>query len=757
MIWQKLWQKEAVRIPVLCLGAVVGGFLLSVGTVSGVASPLAAAMAGCCEPLYAFCILLGSLGAYAVSGASAGMHYLLTFLVCVTCVKILLRENFRPHTVSFLTAVNGIAAGFLLDLVFYGGSGRLPLYIAEAMLTGVAAYFIADAVEAFGAHRRITLGAGRSFTFALCYLLIITALCGLDFPLCNVGRIAGITVTLLGAKQFRQNGGTLCGALTACGVVLCSVKLGMPLLFLPVTAMLAGFLYKLPNALFIPVFFLMQFMSSAVLDSSIGLAKIAAELLLSCGVYALCSHVELHRFLCMDTPAPVQSRTVYQEQLVGEALAELREETAAVMHRLTIAEPEDAVKQVRSSLCGDCKNRTACWRQQGSATEQAFRLLLHEPDREPCPAAIRNCLRKEKLRASMKEAAHRTALQQMQRVHMLQNRAVTLEYLHLLEDLAADSAKRRAEQICIPETESLRRILQQCACPDAACFVYRMRSGRYAAEIYTRQTEFPVSSVQTLLAKSLGVPVSGGVMQQNSRICFYQTPPYHLTYAVRSVNAPACERCGDHADGFTDAVGDQYIVLSDGMGSGSTASLASRIAVRTFRRMVCSGMPAETAIRLVNTMLLTETNTENFATLDVLMLHADSGELTLYKSGAAATLFSHGGQVQRIASGSFPVGIVPDAMPSRKHMTAAADDAVVMLSDGIGEAEYPYIKQLLWQDLSLEEITQAVCEKAAIFHGGEVRDDMTVIIARLCAECKDEIRQIDKKSMPESLLSTANA
>ena len=52
---------ELWRVPAACASALGSGFLLSAGTVSGVISPLAAALAGIISPLYAICILLGAL------------------------------------------------------------------------------------------------------------------------------------------------------------------------------------------------------------------------------------------------------------------------------------------------------------------------------------------------------------------------------------------------------------------------------------------------------------------------------------------------------------------------------------------------------------------------------------------------------------------------------------------------------------------------------------------------------------------------
>lgn len=729
-----LLRSEWVVMPLLFVIAAGSGFLLASGTVSGVASPLAAAVAGICHPVYGGAILLGSLIAYITEDAAPGLQFLLAALTAVVGVRILFRETYSPHVLGVMTALSCTAAGTLLDLVIYPRAGNLPVYLLESVLTGIAAYFLADGWQSLRENRRISLDPGRRFTYAVCYLLGITALCGADFSWFNVGRCIGIAFTMLCARQFSEKGGTLCGALTACGTALCSVRLGMPMLFLPVTAMLAGFLVRLPQALWIPVFFVMQMLSAGVLDGSRGIAKVFVEVLAACGIYALASPVELYRYLMLSQDDPIsQSCLARQEQMLGAAVQELREEASAVMSRLTVAVPADPVASVRAQICADCKNCTYCWKLRQELTERAFRQLLHEPERNSGHPVLDNCIRRTRLLSAMTGAAHKNALMQMQRVHVLQSRSVTLEYLHLLGDLAGDCAGRRMRQCCIPETQALRGILRRCACEEASCYVYRLRRGRYAAEIYTRQTAFPEAAVQKLLQRQLGTPLLSMQVQHGDtiRYCFCEVPAYRLEHETVSVHAPSYERCGDHADAFCDSAGNSYLVLSDGMGSGSTASLAARIAVRTFRRMVCSEMPAATAIRLVNTLLMAETNTENFATLDVLQMDADSGEMSLWKSGATPTLFWHHGRLHRITAESFPVGIMTDAAPGKRRLFGMEEDLIVMTSDGISEAEYPYIREVLLRHPEPAQAAAEILAKAPVFHGGVCRDDVTVIVGKV--------------------------
>jgi len=741
---KKLFACEAVRVPLGCAGAMGGGYLLSVGTVCGIASPLPAAIAGMCPPLYAFFILCGSLLAYIQRSAPQEMAFQLCCLVAIVCMRILFYEAQRPPVLAMLTVTACTAAGFVTDLFFLEHGGVLPLYIMQALLIGAAAFLFADAWNILRKRHRIVLDAGKCFTFSMTYLLAVTALCGLDTDFCNFGRAVGMGITLLAAKQFRQNGGTLLGALTACGTILCSVPLGMPLLLLPVTAMLAGFLSRFPNAVYLPVFVLMHFFAAAFLDSSMELVRVAIELVLAGMICALCSSIPLCRILTFGTPPAGQPRcTVQREQFLSQSIAGLREETANVISHLRPAKPVDAVRKVRTQLCTGCKNESFCWTQRREKTEQAFVQLLHDPAANPGPEAMADCIRRARMPECFWECGQRAALEQTASVHLTQSRNVMLEYFRLMEEMAADAAKQRGLHICPQETQGLQNMLRQYRCEYQSCFVHRLRSGRYAAELYSR-TDLPVTAVQSLLRDLLGVQVcaipaqsAGGLL----RTCFYQKPPYQLEHTIRSVHAPGYARCGDTAEAFTDAQGNQYLILSDGMGSGSAASLVSQIAVRAFVRLVTSGMPVETAIRFANTILLSETNTESFATLDILRLDPDSGELYLYKSGASATLFRHQRQVVRIAAPSFPIGIVPQAEPFCKKLTAFPDDRIVMLSDGIHEAQFPFVRELLLRNMPLSEIAAQICEKADVFHAGKSEDDITVIAAGVRCNA-NAVRQI---------------
>ncbi len=124
-----LLKYEVIRVPLCCIGSLIGGCLLASGRVCGGASPLAAVLAGVCHPLYSLCVLIGSLLAYIVQEAPDGMYYALAALVCVLCVRILFYEAQRPHVLAALSAGACVAAGAAVDYFFSSnGEGFRSMY-----------------------------------------------------------------------------------------------------------------------------------------------------------------------------------------------------------------------------------------------------------------------------------------------------------------------------------------------------------------------------------------------------------------------------------------------------------------------------------------------------------------------------------------------------------------------------------------------------------------------------------------------------
>jgi stage II sporulation protein E len=167
------------------------------------------------------------------------------------------------------------------------------------------------------------------------------------------------------------------------------------------------------------------------------------------------------------------------------------------------------------------------------------------------------------------------------------------------------------------------------------------------------------------------------------------------------------------------------------MGSGKNASLESRMVVTMFKKLINSGVEHSSAIKLINSIMLTKSSDEAFATLDVIKINLDTAYLTIIKSGASATLIRHNNQVIKISSTTFPIGIVNEADTYSRNFEFDPNDIILMFSDGISENQYHYIKELLLCSNDLRFIVDEICRKARNYSETNVDDDITVIGMKL--------------------------
>ncbi|MBQ9280182.1 MAG: SpoIIE family protein phosphatase [Clostridia bacterium] len=180
------------------------------------------------------------------------------------------------------------------------------------------------------------------------------------------------------------------------------------------------------------------------------------------------------------------------------------------------------------------------------------------------------------------------------------------------------------------------------------------------------------------------------------------------------------------------------VALSDGMGSGETAARNSKKVVLNLEKLLDTGFEEERAVKLINSYLLVGRNEDNFATIDAMVFDTISGITEFIKIGACPTFIaSKKGQVITIEASALPVGIVEDVELDAKTKILKSGDTIVMLTDGILDAN-PDGKENAIQELlatvkntSAQRLADIILQEAVDCNFGIARDDMTVIVARV--------------------------
>src|SRR5438876_3786536 len=192
--------------------------------------------------------------------------------------------------------------------------------------------------------------------------------------------------------------------------------------------------------------------------------------------------------------------------------------------------------------------------------------------------------------------------------------------------------------------------------------------------------------------------------------------------------------CKEIGGDFFDAVNTEEglaVVLADVSGKGvSAALLASQLQGMIYAQLT-AGMPLIEIVTAANRFFTHKHIGEKYATLIMARIRRD-GELEYVNCGHVPPLLVCNHEVIRPPHGNLPVGLLADATYESDHCSLHAGDRLILVTDGVTEAENARgdffedsrLEAVAAKSTSLEDIFSAV----ANFCGGTpLSDDCTVV------------------------------
>ena len=223
--------------------------------------------------------------------------------------------------------------------------------------------------------------------------------------------------------------------------------------------------------------------------------------------------------------------------------------------------------------------------------------------------------------------------------------------------------------------------------------------------------------------------------RQPSVIRLVEAGRYQMLYGVAWTAKDGQEISGDNYTFGQNPEGQVIMSLSDGMGSGETASKESQRVIGLTEQLLETGFSVRATLKLVNTVLLLSGAEQHPATLDLCCIDLNTGVLEAIKLGAAATFIKNEDGVELLEACDVPIGILNPIEPVLLSRKLWDDNRVIMVSDGVldglpGDDKEEVLREFLdTQPLCPpKELAGRVLEFACSF-GEEIRDDMTVLTA----------------------------
>ena len=304
------------------------------------------------------------------------------------------------------------------------------------------------------------------------------------------------------------------------------------------------------------------------------------------------------------------------------------------------------------------------------------------------------------------------------------------------------------------EKEQIIQLLKQKQINIDEIYVKKEDTGRYKVTIYQKVCETidgekcPYKTIGQVLSRVLNEKlnlveqVCG--LRKKEDVCkftFMSKDKFNLQIGIAKSTKEGSPISGDTSIQTRLEDGKYLIALSDGMGSGPEARKSSKIAIKMLERLLTSGFKKDTSIKLINSTLASSMKEEDmYATLDIAILDLYAENMEFVKNGACPTYVKRNKEVQLLKSISMPTGILDNIELIVYDKDIQKGDIIVMCSDGIIESNSDYQNKELWLKYLLEEmnnddvqkIADIIISEAIDNDYGKEKDDMTVIVAKVC-------------------------
>jgi stage II sporulation protein E len=193
---------------------------------------------------------------------------------------------------------------------------------------------------------------------------------------------------------------------------------------------------------------------------------------------------------------------------------------------------------------------------------------------------------------------------------------------------------------------------------------------------------------------------------------------------------------GDNYSFITLPSGEMIMTLSDGMGTGLRACEESQSVIELLEQFMEAGFKEESAIKLINSILVLKSEEETFSTVDMGILNLYTGVCDFIKIGAATTFIRRESYVESFTSASLPIGFFNDVDFEGVSKKLYDGDYIIMVTDGVLDCLPPDEKEGFMEKLIMEskinnpgELANYILEKAIEQNNHTAKDDMTVMVA----------------------------
>jgi stage II sporulation protein E len=567
----------------------------------------------------------------------------------------------------------------------------------------------------------------------------------LDYPAINVGRIAlgFMLLTLLSYKGTAY--GALLGASALVGLCAVDADIGRQAAPLCIAAFASGALSRFGKLTRAVGFVFMGCLAALIGGIDGGGWAILTETITAGALFAALPVKRLFKSdsaFSDDAVAMImRERLCFAADAVSGIGTGLNA-AAETLDRKYSSTLEQAAERAADRSCKTCPNSMICWGQKYELFRGEFERLMKElrAGAEPTELSMNGecgelCANKGAVIRAVGAEYNRYVAAAADSRRIKELRRIYTDHLSEMHDIlremgAAQSGFPKSGEMnaCRSAERHIGEILCENGMSDVRVFVYS-DNGRISIEAYGEgepktDREYLGQLFMSAVGKELELPEISDNCGR-CRITARERTALSAQIGVYQLCRGKNRVCGDCCESFTDPRGALYIVLSDGMGSGSRARIDSAMVCSVMARLLKGGVPLPAALETVNTTLMVKSADESFATLDICRIDLNSGECIVYKAGAATTYIKSANRLIRVALSSPPAGTGGKLTVPAQKFTVSPGDRIIMTTDGASLDE-EWLARELSSELSAKELSEEIARAARGAENGR-EDDISVV------------------------------
>ncbi|OGO86232.1 MAG: hypothetical protein A2Y22_07245 [Clostridiales bacterium GWD2_32_59] len=673
--------------------------------------------------------------------------------------------NSVPKKAAILSAIN-----FILDLtMLYFDKSFFTYNIMLTVLESIAIFSLICISDKFfkitlGRQKRTNINNEEVVSLLFLITIMFAGFGNINFSGLSLLFIVGYIFVLL----MGYSGGMLHGALAGCVVSAAIVISGNDYseyhLLIPIVGMITGmfktlgktamslifcvlsiFIYMLNSAFIIDVLDFTKNLLIAVLVFNILPVNISKGLE---KIFRINGAAQIDKEM-----SKVKSEVAIKLENYAESflqLASLYEQVLVDKKNINKNDAEKIFNMLIKKVCTNCECFNKCWQANFYTTSRNLYEIMNEMEKG---SALKNilttegseswCLNEKVLLENITELFefYKSNIYLSNKIQ--KNKKLLSGQLYEIADMTQNICKevQTGNETIYNIEENITSALEKLEIEVQEVLVI-INDGKYKIEILLAESvnavDFIVKELESILKKNLKVQYYNKE-KDTTKIVLVQKEEYNVLFGAAQSSKGNSFVCGDSYKNIDLEDGNYVIVLSDGMGSGTSAERESKLTIELIEKFIKLGFSKNFIMHAINSLLIMNTKDELYATLDLLIIDRNTGKMEIIKVGSFPTFIKKQNEVEIITSESAPIGVLDDLNIEIIEKTVSTEDIIVTMTDGAisanrkAEEIKQYISEVL-QNLynnSPQEIAEYIMCMIKQKYKDDVDDDLTILVGKV--------------------------